>query len=175
MSTTPFSKRRTTDKMNAVNNTYRFFVAGKRVATGRILKDRTILQVYPYERAEAEFPGLYRYPKYLPPFKSLRQWQNIYEHGTGTKIDYIEEEGAGQTWRHERFPNPLVDTPAPPAANRPPFLETVSPKVRDVEDPWEAVRSNAPDAPRNADAQREKHLKTAIESLYKTLEELKLV
>ena len=90
-------------------------------------------------------------------------------------IDYIEEEGRGGTWRHER-----ISDEAPRPIKRPPFLEPVSPrtphKVVDADDDeWEAVRSNAPDAPRNADAQRNAHLKAAIEGLTKALEALKMM
>lgn len=171
-----------TDKMNAINNTYRFFVAGQRVATGKILKDKTILQVYPYDTVtDMKFqfipydkPQINSKKVYLPPFKTLAEWQKAFEAASGNKIDYIEEEGRGYKWRHER----IADEPPSPL-KRPPFLEPVSPrtphKVVEAEDVWESVRSNAPDAPRNADAQRNEHLKAAIEGLTKALEALKMM
>lgn len=160
----------TTDKMNAINNTYRFFVAGQRVATGKVLKNKMILQVFPYT--------VQRGLQYLPPFQTLGEWQRDFESKTGRKIDYIEEEGRGGEWRHERISD--AET-APTPVKRPPFLEPVSPrtphKVVDEEDEWEAVRSNAPDAPRNLNAevaQRKKAIGDAIDALTKALEALKL-
>lgn len=163
----------TPDKMNAINNTYRFFVQGQRVATGKILKDKTILQVFPYQIA----PGQRRL-QYLPPFQTLAEWQRAFEATAGRKIDYIEEEGRNRQWRHERISDAEA---APTMLKRPPFLEPVSPrtphKVVDEEDEWEAVRSNAPDAPRAIDAevaQRKKAIGDAIDALTKALEALKM-
>jgi hypothetical protein len=163
----------TTDKMNAVNNTYRFFVAGQRVATGKILKDKTILQVYPYQHGTGQRGILYK-----PPFQTLAEWQRDFETTSGRKIEYIEEEGRNRQWRHERIDDTGAATPP---MKRPPFLEPVSPrtpnKVVDEEDEWEAVRSNAPDAPRNLNAevaQRKKAIGDAIDALTKALEALKM-
>ena len=153
--------------MNAINNTYRFFIAGQRVATGKILKDKTILQVYPYQHGTGNRGILYK-----PPFQSLTEWQRAFEATSGRKIDYIEEEGRDRTWKHERIPDEALKP-----ITRPPFLEPVSPRspLRDEEDVWQSVRSNAPDAPRAADADRRKHLDAAIDGLTKALAALKMM
>lgn len=154
--------------MNLPNNTYRFFQGGRRVATGKILKDTTILQVFPYIRDDNDKP------RYLPPFTTLKFWQRAFESDAGIQIDYIEEEGRDRTWRHERIPDD-----EPPTITRPPFLEPVSPRVSPrqymTEDVWELVRSGAPDAPRNADAERKRQLADVIDSLTNAIGVLRMM
>jgi predicted GH43/DUF377 family glycosyl hydrolase len=84
--------------MLEVGTKIRFIKDGWRVATGVVLKNKSILQVYPYTRTSTAKLNPKGFIVHRGPFRSLEEWRSNFEQVQAMNIDNVV------IWkRHEKY------------------------------------------------------------------------